>query len=217
MTKISPTARVMMWAMSLLAVLLIVLASLGMMTVNHAVGWLAVTVGLATMLSSFLGILHPRWAQAVWGCGSVILGLSRFLESMVLFAVGSLIGLVGVFGSISGRDTTPELPLELTEDTRSKAGLPAKTEEQGPALQVVLVDTGTKRRRVVRCLRELYGPIGLQRVFSIVDRPPTVLQTTTSRREADFASAQLAGCGAQVDIVEAQDSDDVGEDETAHP
>ncbi len=173
-------------------------------------GW--ILAGLAWLPYKMFGSL-PRWPQLLTGVGICLQGVGSvgigvgsdtlFDVSMLLGSLMFLVGLVALARYAQNPD--PRLPLVLADWARAKAGLPDMTDEQGPVLQVVLVDAGPHPNKVGGRLIRLYDIAGTPQLKSILRLAPVAIQTTTSRREADFVAAQLSACGAQVDIRRASD------------
>ena len=142
-------------------------------------------------------------ALLIWitfGLGWLILSLAMVIDSWFCYVLGQLILLGGVILIWTGPGTTSDT-LSLSEHARSEIG-PAGE----PEFNILLVDAGSRRMAVLRCLRQLYS-VGLRRAWSVTKDTPSVIQIAASRREADFVAARLVECGATVDIVKAQESD----------
>lgn len=208
MAKITKTRWIIVGLVGLLYIVLMVVWARGLVpnNVGSGCGW--VIMGLCTLLSRPFPSL-PRWPQLMMGLGLCLAGVGMATQcvgndilSMVITPPGWIMWIVG-FAALAkfAQNPDPKLPLVLSERMRAKAGLSDVTDEQGPALQVVLVDPGPNRRRSAGRLIKLYDIAGTPRVKSILRLAPVALQTTTSRREAEFVAAQLAECGASVDIV----------------
>jgi ribosomal protein L7/L12 len=208
MAKVTKTRWIIAGSMLFLYIVLMVMWARGLVSnmVGSGCGW--VIMGLCALLSRPFPSL-PRWPQLVWGLGYCLtgvgwigMGVGNDILSTVSVPLGSVMFLVGLVAlAISTQNPDPKLPLVLSERMRAKAGLPDVTDEQGPALQVVLTDPGPNRGKVGRRLIKLYDIAGTPRLKSILRLAPVVLQTTTSRREANFIAIKLAECGAQVDII----------------
>ena len=95
--------RRMMWALLLVALLLVVLCSMGRMTVEHAMGWGMVACGLGQVLLVYLDFSRPRWAGIAWGLGFVLWGVGGISDNMILYGVGVVIAAAGFLRSILGR------------------------------------------------------------------------------------------------------------------
>ena len=193
------------WVMVSAVLLIIVIWGLGLVTIRVGAALLGGVAGLWMMLCSRLLGIQKGWAWVMWGLGLALSSLGVIVGMWPLFAVAQLIILVAVFVLLAtSTHSVPLPPLELTDSVKTEAGLVADNERYGKAFEVVLIDAKTNRSAVIRCLRKLYG-IGLQRAHSIIEETPNTLQTAISKREADFVAARLAGCGAKVDIVKAQE------------
>lgn len=211
MAKITKTRWIIVGAVALPCIVLIVLGAFGLVStrsISVLDGCFGIICGLYTLLSKPSTSL-PRWPQLMWGLAYCLLGVSWIgmgvgcdILSSLPMTLGWIIWVAGLVALAKfSQNPDPKLPLVLSERMRAKAGLPEVTDEQGPALQVVLVDPGPNHRKAAGRLIKLYDIAGTPRVKSILRLAPVVLQTTTSRREADFIAAQLAECGASVDIV----------------
>lgn len=200
-------------AQGILLVLFFVLFSRRLVVGMTATGCALVVGGLPFITDSPFG--RGRWAIA-FGVGSVLMGAGMALmgilgpAAMILTMLGAALGLCALI-ALARAPRPPLLPAPppqtLAEDMRLKAGLPDQSTEQDPLLQVVLVSAGDKPIKVTKALRELYR-LGLAEAYSMTQHAPALIQTTTSRQEADFVAAQLSKLGAQVDIREAPNSED---------
>ena len=76
---------------------------------------------------------------------------------------------------------------------------PAAAEEEKTEFDVVLVNAGAEKIKVIKVVRELTG-LGLKEAKAAVDGCPSTLKEGISMEDAEKYAAQLAEVGAEVEV-----------------
>ena len=80
------------------------------------------------------------------------------------------------------------------------AAAPAAAAEEQTEFDVVLVDAGSEKIKVIKAVRELVSGLGLKEAKEFVEATPKTLKEAVSKEEAEKIKAALAEVGAKVEI-----------------
>ena len=80
------------------------------------------------------------------------------------------------------------------------AAAPAAAAEEQTEFDVVLVDAGSEKIKVIKAVRELVSGLGLKEAKEFVEATPKTLKEAVSKEEAEKIKAQLVAVGAEVEI-----------------
>lgn len=83
--------------------------------------------------------------------------------------------------------------------TNGAAAEAAAPEEEKTEFDVVLVDAGASRIKVIKTVREMTG-LGLKEAKELVEAAPTPIREKVSKEEADKAKETLEESGAKIEI-----------------
>ena len=88
---------------------------------------------------------------------------------------------------------------ELVKEMEEKFGVSAAAEEEKTEFDVVLVNAGAEKIKVIKVVRELTG-LGLKEAKAAVDGCPSTLKEGISKEDAEKYAAQLKEVGAEVEV-----------------
>ena len=88
---------------------------------------------------------------------------------------------------------------ELVKALEEKFVVSAAAEEQ-TEFDVVLVDAGSEKIKVIKAVRELVSGLGLKEAKEFVEATPKTLKEAVSKEEAEKIKAAFAEVGAKVEI-----------------
>ena len=80
------------------------------------------------------------------------------------------------------------------------AAAPAAAAEEQTEFDVVLVDAGSEKIKVIKAVRELVSGLGLKEAKEFVEATPKTLKEAVSKEEAEKIKAAFAEVGAKVEI-----------------
>ena len=80
------------------------------------------------------------------------------------------------------------------------AAAPAAAAEEQTEFDVVLVDAGSEKIKVIKAVREIVSGLGLKEAKEFVEATPKTLKEAVSKEEAEKIKAQLVAVGAEVEI-----------------
>ena len=80
------------------------------------------------------------------------------------------------------------------------AAAPAAAAEEQTEFDVVLVDAGSEKIKVIKAVRELVSGLGLKEAKEFVEATPKTLKEAVSKEEAEKIKAAFAEIGATVEI-----------------
>ena len=80
------------------------------------------------------------------------------------------------------------------------AAAPAAAAEEQTEFDVVLVDAGSEKIKVIKAVRELVSGLGLKEAKEFVESTPKTLKEAVSKEEAEKIKAAFAEVGAKVEI-----------------
>ena len=80
------------------------------------------------------------------------------------------------------------------------AAAPAAAAEEQTESDVVLVDAGSEKIKVIKAVRELVSGLGLKEAKEFVEATPKTLKEAVSKEEAEKIKAAFAEVGAKVEI-----------------
>ena len=80
------------------------------------------------------------------------------------------------------------------------AAAPAAAAEEQTEFDVVLVDAGSEKIKVIKAVRELVSGLGLKDAKEFVEATPKTLKEAVSKEEAEKIKAAFAEVGAKVEI-----------------
>lgn len=76
----------------------------------------------------------------------------------------------------------------------------AAAEEEKTEFDVVLVDAGAEKIKVIKVVREVVSGLGLKEAKEMVESAPKTLKEGVSKDEAEKIKAQFEAAGAKVEI-----------------
>ena len=79
-------------------------------------------------------------------------------------------------------------------------GAAAAPAEEQTEFDVILVDAGTEKIKVIKAVREVVAGLGLKEAKEFVESAPKALKEAVSKEEAEKIKAQFAEVGAKVEI-----------------
>ena len=80
------------------------------------------------------------------------------------------------------------------------AAAPAAAAEEQTEFDVVLVDAGSEKIKVIKAVRELVSGLGVKEAKEFVEATPKTLKEAVSKEEAEKIKAAFAEVGAKVEI-----------------
>ncbi|MBE5777554.1 MAG: 50S ribosomal protein L7/L12 [Clostridiales bacterium] len=80
------------------------------------------------------------------------------------------------------------------------AAAPAAAAEEQTEFDVVLVDAGSEKIKVIKAVREVVSGLGLKEAKEFVEATPKTLKEAVSKEEAEKIKATFAEVGAKVEI-----------------
>ena len=80
------------------------------------------------------------------------------------------------------------------------AAAPAAAAEEQTEFDVVLVDAGSEKIKVIKAVREVVAGLGLKEAKEFVEAVPKALKEGASKEEAEKIKAAFAEVGAKVEI-----------------
>ena len=80
------------------------------------------------------------------------------------------------------------------------AAAPAAAAEEQTEFDVVLVDAGSEKIKVIKAVRELVSGLGLKEAKEFVEATPKTLKEAVSKEEAEKNKAAFAEVGAKVEF-----------------
>ena len=80
------------------------------------------------------------------------------------------------------------------------AGAAAPAEEEKTEFNVVLVDAGAEKIKVIKVVREVVSGLGLKEAKEMVESAPKTLKEGVSKEEAEKIAEQFKAVGATVEI-----------------
>ena len=80
------------------------------------------------------------------------------------------------------------------------AAAPAAAAEEQTEFDVVLVDAGSEKIKVIKAVREIVSGLGLKEAKEFVESTPKTLKEAVSKEEAEKIKAAFAEVGAKVEI-----------------
>ena len=80
------------------------------------------------------------------------------------------------------------------------AAAPAAAAEEQTEFDVVLVDAGSEKIKVIKAVREVVSGLGLKEAKEFVEATPKTLKEAVSKEEAEKIKAAFAEVGAKVEI-----------------
>ena len=80
------------------------------------------------------------------------------------------------------------------------AAAPAAAAEEQTEFDVVLVDAGSEKIKVIKAVREVVAGLGLKEAKDFVEACPKALKEAVSKEEAEKIKAAFAEVGAKVEI-----------------
>ena len=80
------------------------------------------------------------------------------------------------------------------------AAAPAAAAEEQTEFDVILVDAGSEKIKVIKAVRELVSGLGLKEAKEFVEATPKTLKEAVSKEEAEKIKAAFAEVGAKVEI-----------------
>ena len=88
---------------------------------------------------------------------------------------------------------------ELVKMMEEEFGVSAAAAEEKTEFDVVLVDAGAGKLKVVKVVKELTG-LGLKEAKDVVDGAPKTVKEACSKEEAESIKAALEEAGAKVEL-----------------
>jgi large subunit ribosomal protein L7/L12 len=79
------------------------------------------------------------------------------------------------------------------------AGVAAAVEEEKTEFDVVLVEAGANKIKVIKAVREITG-LGLKEAKEIVDGAPKTIKEAVAKEEAEAMKAKIEETGAKVEL-----------------
>ena len=76
----------------------------------------------------------------------------------------------------------------------------APVEEEKTEFDVVLVDTGSEKIKVIKVVREVISGLGLKEAKDLVEAAPKTVKEAVSKEEAEKIKAKFAEVGAKIEI-----------------
>ncbi len=92
-----------------------------------------------------------------------------------------------------------EFGVTAAAPTAAAAGPAAAVEEEQTEFNVVLLETGAEKIKVIKVVRELTG-LGLKEAKDLVDGAPKNVKEGVSKAEAEEVAKKFEGTGAKVEI-----------------
>ena len=80
------------------------------------------------------------------------------------------------------------------------AAAPAAAAEEQTEFDVILVDAGSEKIKVIKAVREVVSGLGLKEAKEFVEATPKTLKEAVSKEEAEKIKAAFAEVGAKVEI-----------------
>ena len=80
------------------------------------------------------------------------------------------------------------------------AAAPAAAAEEQTEFDVILVDAGSEKIKVIKAVREVVAGLGLKEAKEFVEACPKALKEAVSKEEAEKIKAAFAEVGAKVEI-----------------
>lgn len=80
------------------------------------------------------------------------------------------------------------------------AAAPAAAAEEQTEFDVILVDAGSEKIKVIKAVREVVSGLGLKEAKEFVESTPKALKEAVSKEEAEKIKAAFAEVGAKVEI-----------------
>ena len=120
--------------------------------------------------------------------------ITKFIEEIKIMTVLELAELVKAIEEEFG--VTAAAPAAAAGPAAGAAAAPV---EEQTEFNVILVETGAEKIKVIKVVRELTG-LGLKEAKDLVDSAPKTLKEGVSKQEADEVVAKFAATGAKVEI-----------------
>ena len=91
--------------------------------------------------------------------------------------------------------------MDLVKALEAEFGVSAAAPaEEQTEFDVVLVDAGAEKIKVIKVVREVVSGLGLKEAKEFVEAAPKTIKEAVSKDEANAAKAKLEEAGAKVDV-----------------